>query len=125
MGGEDRARGARREAGIEMLDASPKKLKSGDWGALVKSGSVKAGDAVEITTKAGKSWKAFVTHVFWTGDGVAICATDSCGNGPALKKKAPKKSKVTCKYCGCDDPTCGGKGVCQGPAFDPCFDCAC
>ena len=57
--------------------ASPIKLRNGSWGAKARSASVQAGDTVEITTKAGKSWTATVTKVVWTGDGVAICATES------------------------------------------------
>jgi len=63
-----------------MLQASPKKLKSGDWGALVKSESVRPGDSITITTKAGKSWSATVDRVLWSGKGIAICATQGKSN---------------------------------------------
>jgi len=49
-----------------MLNASPKKLKSGSWGAAV-DGAAKAGDELTITTKAGKSWTCWVEAVIWTG----------------------------------------------------------
>jgi len=56
--------------------ATPAKLRSGAWGARVQ-GTVAEGDVVTITTRAGKSWQARVTRVVWTGEGVAICATES------------------------------------------------
>jgi hypothetical protein len=61
--------------------ATPKKLRDGSWGALVQTATVKSGDAVKITTKAGKSWTTTVYKVLWSGDGKAICSTNSGGGG--------------------------------------------
>jgi len=98
--------------------ASPKKLRSGDWGALAQTDSIKRGDLIRITTKSGKSWEAHVAKVIWTGDGKSIVATESGGGGPR------KSGKVECKYCGCTDRSCVRGGACAGgPSFDPCFDC--
>ena len=100
-----------------MIQASPKKLRTGDWGALVQgTDAVKQGDLVEIKTKAGKTWTTRVSKVVWTGNGVTICKTDS-GKGKGGSRKR------SCKYCGCTEPNCGATGVCKGPDFDPCFDC--
>lgn len=55
--------------------ATPTKLRSGEWGAKVQTADIREGQAVEITTKGGKSWVATVTKVVWRGDGVAIVAT--------------------------------------------------
>jgi len=59
-----------------MINATPAKLRSGDWGAKVQ-GSVSCGDTIHITTRSGKEWDATVSHVVWAGDGVAIVATQS------------------------------------------------
>ena len=61
----------------ETMKATPTKLKSGDWGATVKSTDVSVGDTITVTTRAGKTWDATVAKVVWTGNGVAIVATDS------------------------------------------------
>lgn len=101
-----------------MLEASPKKLRSGEWGALVRSEAVAKGDAVKVTTRSGKSWVATVAKVVWKGEGVAICATAASGGGRS-------RARGECRRCGCTDPTCGGSGggICRGPSFDPCHDC--
>lgn len=46
-----------------VIPATPKKLRSGDWGALAKSESVRKGDTVQITTRSGKTWTATVNKV--------------------------------------------------------------
>jgi len=66
---------------MNTATATPTKLKSGAWGARVQ-GTVKVGDTVTITTRAGKSWDARVTQVIWTGDGVSIAATESLDPKP-------------------------------------------
>lgn len=43
------------------LTASPIKLRSGDWGAKVEGKAV-GGDPITVTTRAGKSWQAFVSN---------------------------------------------------------------
>lgn len=60
--------------GAKMTQASPVKLRNGNWGARVR-GAVNVGDVVQVTTKAGKSWAAVVQQVVWAGEGVSICAT--------------------------------------------------
>ncbi len=65
-----------------VLKASPKKLKSGAWGAQV-DGTPSEGDMVEITTRGGKTWSARVTRVFWTDGKVSICSTIGLDREPA------------------------------------------
>jgi len=65
---------------MQTISATPKKLKSGAWGALAKTESVRTGDTLQITTRAGKSWTATVSKVLWSGKGIAICATGSRAN---------------------------------------------
>ncbi len=80
-----------------MIEASPTKLRSGEWGAKVK-GTVTPGDAIHITTKAGKSWTATVGKVVWSGEGVAIVttrSTDRPGNG----RRRTRGTWTGC-YCG-------------------------
>jgi len=62
------------------MNATPCKLRSGEWGARVQ-GNPTEGTVVTITTRAGKSWDTSVRKVIWKGDGVAICATDSLRRG--------------------------------------------
>lgn len=61
------------------LKATPAKLRNGSWGARVRSERVRAGDAITITAKSGKSWTTTVSKVVWSGDGVSLCATVSRG----------------------------------------------
>jgi hypothetical protein len=58
-----------------MTQATPTKLRNGDWGAKV-AGSVRQGDEIQIRTKAGKEWTARVARVLWSGDNVSIVATE-------------------------------------------------
>lgn len=67
------------------MPATPAKLRDGSWGARVR-GRVSSGEIVTITTKAGKSWKARVTRVLWSGDGVSLCATESLDGGPPRQR---------------------------------------
>lgn len=104
-----------------LVAATPKKLRNGSWGALANTEHVQAGDTLEITTKAGKTWTATVSKVIWTGNGVAICATTDATTG----RTSRRRTRVECRNCGCTDPTCVRNGRCTGgPDFDPCFDCA-
>ena len=104
-----------------MINATPTKLRSGDWGAKVQ-GSVQHGDALRITTKAGKSWTATVAKVIWSGDGVAIVATAKNGYTPAVRDS---RGYVTDRghydgYCGYPCPVSGRKCC---PSNGPCHDC--
>lgn len=81
------------------IPATPTKLRNGDWGARVHSATVRAGDIVRITTRAGKSWDAEVLKVIWRGEGTSICATRSIGGGSA-GYRAPRKS-ATRTGCPC------------------------
>jgi len=100
----------------KMITAAPTKLRNGEWGAKV-SGSVKSGDSIRITTRSGKNWVCIVSHVLWSGDGVAIVAT--------------KKKPDTCRVGGrqytresgyCYYPCPVTRQVCS-PENGPCHDC--
>lgn len=86
-----------------MIQATPTKLRSGDWGAKVH-GHVHEGDTIQITTRAGKSWSAVVAKVVWPGDGVAIVATQSSSNGHRHHRRDP--DAYVCRVCGHDGDTC-------------------
>lgn len=109
-----------------ITKATPAKLRNGNWGARV-SGSVREGDSIEITTKAGKSWMATVAKVVWSGNGISIVATKSrksnSGYTPAVRNS---RGYVTERghhdgYCGYDCPVTGRKCC---PENGPCHDCA-
>ena len=61
----------------QTIAASPAKLKDGSWGARIARTDVAPGQVVTIRTQAGKTWDARITRVVWTGDGIALCATES------------------------------------------------
>lgn len=94
--------------------ASPTKLRSGEWGARV-NGTVREGDIVTITTRAGKTWDAEVVKVVWSGDGVAICATASLSRRPAPSRRHAAHTT----HCGYPCPVTGRKCTYN----DPCHDC--
>lgn len=111
-----------------MIQASPTKLRDGSWGARAQSADVRAGDTVEITTRSGKRWTATVSRVLWSGDGVAIVATES-NDRPArngyVRAKRDSRGYVTERghyegYCGYPCPVSGRKCC---PANGPCHDC--
>jgi len=70
------------------MTATPKKLRDGSWGALVQSTSVRPGDSITITSRAGQSWAARVARVLWRGDGVAIVATSSQAPGRRRSRRS-------------------------------------
>jgi len=79
--------------------ATPTKLRSGDWGARVQ-GRVATGDSITITTRSGKSWTATVSRVLWSGDGVAICATESRGGGGSRRSGGRRRHwERDCEDC--------------------------
>lgn len=98
------------------MNATPVKLKNGDWGARVQSERVANGDEITITTKAGKSWPARVVRVLWKGKGVAICATESLDGGP----RGARSGTDSRDYCGYPCPVSGH--ICS-PRNGPCHDC--
>ncbi len=100
-----------------MLTASPKKLRSGAWGALVQSADVSVGDEIKITTRAGKSWDARVDQVIWAGDDTAICATSSLDR--PTQNTESYRPRYGVDYCGGRCPVRGHKCT----ANNPCHDC--
>lgn len=86
------------------LSASPVKLTSGAWGALVRSNSVRVGSIVRVTTKAGKSWDAKVTSLIRTNaDGSTVCETASIGASPSTSYRvgaARPGGRIHCDECG-------------------------
>lgn len=86
------------------IDATPTKLPSGDWGAKV-NGTVKVGDVVTVTTRAGKSWEAAISRVLEHAGGVSICATtsrsqDSRGYGHIQARGTVAPHRRRCPTCG-------------------------
>jgi hypothetical protein len=75
------------------IAASPAKLNTGAWGAKVQ-GRVEVGQALRITTRAGKSWTATVERVVWTDGKVSLVSTRS-----ADRKPTSKASSSGCRHC--------------------------
>lgn len=86
------------------IAASPTKLRNGSWGAKT-SADVSVGDIVTISTRAGKSWDARVTHVIWTGKSkysagqVSICATERVESRPAPTYSSISHGGGNCSRC--------------------------
>ncbi len=86
------------------MQATPTKLNSGAWGAKVQ-GPCRVGDAITITTRAGKSWDATIARVVWCGDGISLCATAS-GDTPS-QRRGPRSLAGTYAPQGRTCPECG------------------
>ena len=86
------------------IPATPAKLRNGNWGARVKGTPVSAGDVVQITTKAGKSWSARVIAIVWSGNGVTLCATESLDRPAQSRRSNGCSCDASCcrPYCRCD-----------------------
>lgn len=110
------------------MNATPCVLKRGGWGVRV-SGSPKVGDAVTVTTRAGKSWTAVISRVVEHADGVSICATRTGmpehtvrrtvtstrrpGRRGTAESVAAGKPAPSIPYNGLCCPTCGSEH-CEG-----------
>jgi len=78
------ARGAAASAAkaAGLRPARPAKLTSGDWGARVEGDEPSPGDAIRITTAAGKSWDTTVEAVERAdGDGWLVATPPRKGSG--------------------------------------------
>lgn len=95
-----------------MKNATPIKLKSGDWGAKV-NGIPAEGDAITITTKSGKSWEATVSKVVWHKGDVAICVT----------QKRSRRQRMGSGH-GIASPVRGYSSYCTDNDSCMCFDCS-
>ena len=62
----------------EYRPASPRKLRSGEWGVQAPA-NAKVGEIVEVTTRAGKTWFAKITKIEQASSEGAyvICTTTS------------------------------------------------
>lgn len=98
-----------------MQHATPAKLRDGSWGART-NGTVRAGDIVQITTRAGKTWAATVTRVVWSGDGVTLCATASAPQHTTSSRQ-PASQPARRRYVPRDHEDCLSFGSC-GPSCD-------
>lgn len=61
-----------------ILEATPYRLRSGEWGARVKhaDGSKPAeGDKIKVTARSGKTWTAEIARVVWSNKAVSLVAT--------------------------------------------------
>lgn len=93
------------------MQATPKKLRNGTWGALVDSSMVREGNDITVTTKAGKNWRATVTRVLWTGDGKAIVATDSSGHHSGGSSRPSGRSCAECGRTGARTEVADSSGL--------------
>ena len=107
-----------------------KKLRSGDWGIVGPAADIVEGQTVTVTKKSGEAKTVTVGRVIWSNDTTAIATVTRTTRSATIKhmSAAPHSSiggrrGRSCRLCGCTEPTCGGKGICHGPSFDPCFDC--
>lgn len=66
------------------MQASPAKLRDGSWGVRTQ-GVPSKGQSVTVTASNGKTWSATIARVLWSGDGVAICATEARSGGSSRR----------------------------------------
>ena len=78
---------------MTTINATPAKLRSGEWGARVQSDTVSVGDTIQITTRAGKSWPATVSQVIWRGKGITLVATGKAARKPAKPRPMTARQK--------------------------------
>lgn len=105
---------------------TPAKLRDGTWGARVQGTPKGPGHIVHIRTRGGKEWDARITAVLWTGDGVALCRTESLDRlyqpSSGAKPSSGPYNRGECQCGACEDllsqgyrpgqrircPECGG-----------------
>lgn len=93
------------------MDATPAKLKSGEWGARV-AGTAKPGERLTIKSKTGKSWNAIVERVVWSGNGVSLCAL------AAQRQQSARRVSSGCWLC----PMCDEENDASARS---CWECGC
>lgn len=104
------------------MNASPIKLRNGDWGARV-DGRPAPGNTLTIRAKSGKTWESVVESVVWTGDGVSIVSLRRRDDYVPAQRNS--RGYVTDRghhrgYCGYPCPVTGK--ICN-PKNGPCHDC--
>ena len=84
------------------LTGSPAKLPSGSWGVRIHrdGSSIRPGQQVKVTTRAGKSWVATISEIVSDGGRDAIVATQG-GNRSQPRRRYPRQTRrsVDCSYC--------------------------
>lgn len=75
---------AHEEQADELPRARPEKLASGEWGARVTATSLKVGDRIQVTTRAGKTWAAVVVEVLEVAEVTSLVRT-STGSDAAVR----------------------------------------
>jgi hypothetical protein len=100
-----------------MKNATPTKLRNGDWGARVE-GVAAEGDQIKVTAKSGKSWTAIVAHVFWSGDGASVVAVRS---SRTPRERTRRGTNGECR-CGWGDDLLSWGGHIAGRRYR-CPDC--
>ncbi|MDA3919782.1 MAG: hypothetical protein PF501_03715 [Salinisphaera sp.] len=76
----------------DLIEASPCKLRNGDWGCKTTV-PVNVGDTVQIVTRAKKQWRAEITQIVWTDDQICICETASQNQDQSSKKPGASTPK--------------------------------
>lgn len=73
----------------DLIEASPCKLRNGNWGCKTTE-PVEVGHTVRIVTRANKQWRAIITQIVWTDDQTWICETESeKSNKPSASPDKP------------------------------------
>ena len=96
-------------ANTHYVAASPRKLRTGEWGVSIQTDEYAAGTliATEVTTRAGKTWEQ-ITEVVWVGDGFALGRRSEEYMAPASTRPARVETRnVRCTSRNdCDCPVC-------------------
>lgn len=78
----------------DLIEASPCKLRNGNWGCKTAE-PVQAGDTVRIVTRANKQWRAQITQIVWTDDQICICETASENSNATKPAPAQPSTRKT------------------------------
>ena len=84
-----------------MHSGKPKKLRDGNWGAVIEDPAedINSGDVIEITSRGGKSWNMYIDRVIWRGQStwsgseIAIVSTTKDPSAPPQDSPSYSGSK--------------------------------
>ena len=106
---------------MNLIPATPIKLKSGQWGARVVGTAPMRADKLQITAANGKTWVAAVESIVWAGNGVALCALfPQAPTCQPIKSSDSTSRRITvghweCQACEEENPASSNR----------CWECGC
>lgn len=97
-----------------MYQATPTKLKSGAWGASIKTDTrPQLGTEVQVKTRAGKTWTKKIASVIYFCPIKRVALVETGGGSSATPRRRQTRRAV-CPDCGnwqSSSPTCWETGL--------------